>query len=180
MVDMNLLEILSLVAISMTITLGSIDSLREQSGTDTGSCRASSSWLDVILIIINVVLVIFMLGKLVLGKRCQCGKDPEDMPDIVPPPVHLRKSIFSRISGLFSRKSNGDGEEIELHEVGGLNDLPEAPPKPAKCGPSASSVESFVHDMDTIVDAVRAEQQTDDVHSRIEKHAESVHSLDLR
>ena len=145
-----------------------------------GSGGSSSSWLDVILITINVVLVIFMLGKLSLGKRCQCGKDPEDTPDIVPPPTHLRKSIFSRISVLIFGKSYGDGEEIELHDVGGLSDLPEAPPKPAKCGPSASSVESFVHDMDTIVDAVRAEQQFDDLRSRMGKHAESVHSLDLR
>jgi hypothetical protein len=82
MVDMNLLEILSLVTISMTITLGSIDSLSAQSGADTGSCSASSSWLDVILITLNVLLVTFMIGKLACGKRCQCGKSPgDDQPD---------------------------------------------------------------------------------------------------
>ena len=106
MVDMNLLEILSLVTISMTITLGSINSLSEQSGTDTGSCSVSSSWIDVILITLNVLLVTFMIGKLLCGKRCQCGKSPgEDQPDAsLDESEEVEAGIRLRPSMLFSEE----------------------------------------------------------------------------
>ena len=121
MVDMNLLEILSLVTISMTITLGSIDSLSAQSGTDTGSCSASSSWIDVILITLNVLLVTFMIGKLACGKRCQCGKSPgEDQPDAsLDESEEVEAGIRLRPSMLFSEEQlptpvERDGIELTM------------------------------------------------------------------
>jgi hypothetical protein len=183
MVDMNLLEICSLVTISMTITLGSIDSLSAQSGTDTGSCSAASSWLDVILIALNAVLVMFMLGKLAFGKRCQCGKAPTDTSDREQTPLAQKSISSKKISALMfsSGNSNGEDKEVELQEVGGMA-LPDAPPRPgASTYASAVPAAVFMEDMDALVDATRVEQQADHLRSaRIGKHAQSVHNLDLR
>jgi hypothetical protein len=121
MVDMNLLEILSLLTISMTITLGSIDSLTEQTATDTGTCSSSSTGLDILLITFNFMLVTFMIGKLTLGKRCQCGKSPDES-------IEVGESNMSRPSAMIRDEPLPlpvpECGDIELSVMGGRGATP--------------------------------------------------------
>jgi hypothetical protein len=186
---MNRVELYSLLTISMTICLASIQSSSQEGAVDEDDC-ASASGVDILMVVINAAIIGYMTLLLVCGGATGF--------------TTFRKSMLRRISRTPTRATEEDdlheiemtapvverlqrnsslyngSLEIELQELGpGARvldlDLPEAPASFA----DIASPAAFLSHLDSLVDEAHAEQLTADDRPK-GKHSLSMHSLDLR